>query len=122
MLFRSKIFPLFATSSIQATDTSWVSGAITFDQTLPVGKYDIVGMRVTGSGLVVARLIFIGSSAITRPGVPCTDSNARPNFPNFRMGNNGLFGTFDTSTPPSIEVFGGSSSSQSIVFDLIKRS
>ena len=86
------------------------------------GTYDIVGMRVDASGLVAARLIFIGPSAITRPGIFCTDVPNRENIPHFRFGMNGLFGTFDTTTPPSLEIVGGTSSAQTIIFDLIKRS
>ena len=119
---KGKIFSLYATSAIAASATAWVNGPITFDQTLPVGKYDIVGMRVNGAGIVAARLIFIGASAITRPGCFGTDVISRENFPLFRMGNNGVLGTFDTTTPPSLEIIGGATTSQALIFDLIKRS
>ncbi len=121
-LQKGKIFPLYATTAIQAAVDGWASGVITLSQTLPVGKYDIVGMRVNGAGLVAARLIFIGGSAVTRPGVFCTDVVSREDFMQFRDGDNGILGTFDTSTPPSLELIGGTSSSQNIILDLIKRS
>ena len=119
---KGKIFPLYATASIAAADDGWASGPIVFDQSLPVGKYDIVGMRVNATGGIAARLIFIGGSAVTRPGCFISDSITRENFPDFRMGMNGLLGTFDTSTPPSLEIIGGSTTSQALIFDLIKRS
>lgn len=119
---KGKIMSMYATTAIAASNTAWANGAITFDQTLPVGKYDIVGMRVNAASALAARLIFIGASAITRPGVFCTDTVFREDFPRFRMGNNGLLGTFDTTNPPSLEIFGGSTTSQTLVLDLIKRS
>ncbi len=119
---KGKIFPVYATTAIQAKVDGWASGVITLSQTLPVGKYDIVGMRINGAGLIAARLIFIGASAVTRPGIFCTDVVSRENFTQFRNGNNGVLGTFDTSTPPSLEIIGGTSSSQNVILDLIKRS
>ncbi len=119
---KGKIFSLYATTAIAAAVGAWNNGPIVFDQSLPVGTYDIVGMRVTGAGLIAARLIFIGSAAVTRPGVFCTDVVNRENFPQFRMGNNGILGLFNTSTPPSLEIIGGITTAQTVVLDLIKRS
>lgn len=119
---KGKIFSLYGTTSIQATNSSWVSGAITFDQTLPVGTYDIVGLRAVAASMLAARLIFIGPSAITRPGVFGVKYNSVNLQPDFRMGNNGIYGTFNSITPPSMEILGGSSSSQDYIFDLVKRS
>lgn len=110
------------TLAISASATAWVSGQITFDQTLPVGTYDVVGMRVEAAGLVVARLIFTGASGISRPGVLCQSSANKIGQRKFRNGNFGVFGTFDSTTPPSVEVLGGTSSSQVVYLDLVKRS
>lgn len=101
---------------------SWNASAITFDQSLPVGTYDIVGMRVSAAGLVAARIIFIGASAITRPGVLCQASENSIGLPDFRAGKNGVYGTFASTNIPSVEVLGGTSTSQDIELDLIKRS
>ncbi len=119
---KGKIFTIYATAAIGAAVGAWNNGPITLDQTLPVGTYDIVGLRVNAAGLVAARLIFIGASAITRPGVFGTDIINRENYPNFRLGQNGIYGLFDTTTPPSLEVVGGTSTAQTLALDLIKRS
>jgi hypothetical protein len=111
-----------ATASIQAAVDAWVSGAITFDQTLPVGQYDIVGMRVEGTGLVAARLIFIGLPSGIRPGVLCQDAAGQKGQYQFRHGYAGVFGSFPETNPPSLEVLGGTASAQVLYLDLIKRS
>lgn len=116
-----KIFPIQATAAITQVAGAWVNGPITFSQTLPVGSYDIVGMRVSAAGLIAARLVFIGASAVTRPGVLGSTGFNYPGLGIFRMGQSGLFGTFDSTTPPSLEVLGGGVTAQEIVLDLIKR-
>lgn len=111
-----------ATASIQQSKTAWANGQLTFDQVLPVGNYDIVGMQASGAGLVAARLVFIGSSALTRPGVVGDADLNNVYHQQFRFGASGVFGTFNSTTPPSIDVLGGTASSQTFLFDLVKRS
>jgi len=109
------------TLAASASASAWASSQITFGQTIPVGNYDVVGMRVEGAGLVAARLVFVGPSGITRPGcLGNSDANAIGQ-PAFRHGNFGVLGTFNSTTPPSVEVLGGSTSAQVIYLDLIKR-
>ncbi len=119
---KGKIFSLYATTSIAAAPGSWANGIISLDQTLPVGNYDVVGLRVNASGGIAARLIFIGPSAITRPGVFISASAGTGTDNQFQGGNNGIYGTFNTTTPPSLEIIGGTSTTQSMILDLIKRS
>ena len=38
----------------------WTNGAVTFDDSLPVGHYQVVGFRAESVGLVAARLVFKG--------------------------------------------------------------
>lgn len=111
-----------ATASIQAAVDAWASGALTFDQTLPVGQYDIVGMRVEGTGLIAARLIFIGLPSGIRPGVLAQNASTDKGQFQFRRGNAGVFGSFPETNPPSLEVLGGTAASQVVYLDLIKRS
>ncbi len=116
-----KMFALRATSASTLALGSWAQSSITFDQTLPVGNYDIVGMRAEGVGLVAARLLFIGASAVTRPGVIGVASSNVARITNDRYGLAGIFGTFNSITPPSVECLGDTGTAQSFVFDLIKR-
>ncbi len=114
------IFSVRATMGVTAVATSWVNGPLTFGQDLPVGNYDVVGMRVRSAGLVAARLNFIG--AAWRPGVAgavAIDDNMGMNF---RYGKMGVWGTFHTNTPPSVEIIAAAGAvTPVIVLDLIAR-
>jgi len=116
-----KIYTMRATTAISAAAGAWVNGPLTFDQTLPVGVYDVVGMRVEATGAVGARLNFIGSSAVTRPGVAVSYNASTPDIQKFRRGNGGVFGEFSSITPPSLDLLGGTSTSQVVYLDLIKK-
>lgn len=116
-----KMFTVRATTAIQAALAAYAAGALTFDQTLPVGTYDILGMRVEALGCVLGRLIFIGSSAITRPGVPGCSAAGVAGDTLFRYGNSGILGTFISTNPPSLEILGGTTTAQVVYLDLIKR-
>lgn len=116
------IVTIRGTLAAAAAAATWNSSAITFDQTLPVGTYAIVGGSVIGAGLVAGRLIFIGPSAVTRPGFPAQNAETDLGLPSFRRGRAGVLGTFPSTNPPSVEVLGGTSSSQVLYLDLIKQS
>lgn len=117
-----KIISVRGTLAASAAAGAWNASAITFDQTLPVGTYDIVGFRVSGTGLAAGRLIFIGPSAVTRPGAPAQNADSDIGLAEYRQGRAGVLGTFPSVNPPSVEVLGGTSTSQVVVLDLIKRS
>jgi len=114
-----EIYTVRATASITASTGDWVSGNLTFGQTLPVGRYQLVGARVEGANLVAARFIFVGE--VQRAGViPVADAADREH-PLFRKGGLGVWGEFDSTTPPSLEILAsGSNTSQVVYLDLIK--
>lgn len=118
---KSKIFTMRATSSVTLTANTWQNGPLTFDQTLPVGNYDIVGMRAQGTGLLAARLVFIGATAAVRPGCPGSANNTNEDVIEFRMGRLGTWGTFYSLTPPSIDCLGVTGTSQILHLDLVQR-
>jgi len=115
-----EIFTVSAKSNLTLNAGYWANTPITFDQILPVGKYQIVGMRAEGAGLVAARLVFIGDSAVSRPGCLGVASANAQEHPIFRMGNLGVWGTFDSQTPPSVDLVGATGTSQTYYFDLIR--
>ncbi len=116
-----KMYSIRASSAAALSAGKWVQSPIAFDQTLPVGNYDIVGMRCEGSGLVAARLLFIGASAITRPGALGVAGSTSVVVTDERYGSVGIYGTFNSITQPSVECLGDTGTSQTFVFDLIKR-
>lgn len=107
-----------ATSAITLSAGKWVNGALTFADELPVGKYSIVGMRARGTNLVAARLNFVGGA--NRPGVPAVNAIGDIDLSFQRFGRMGVFGSFDSTTPPTVECLGVTDSAQSFIFDLVK--
>jgi len=113
------IFSIRATASVTLATGSWVNGQITFGQQLPVGDYQIVGMRATGASLIAARCVLTGYP--WRPGVYASTAANGGDNPGHRFGESGVLGTFNSNFPPSVDFFGNTGgTSQSLVFDLIK--
>ena len=98
-----KIFTLRAEAVLPVGWLGWKNVPLVLKQTLPVGKYQIVGMSIRGTDLVAGRLVFIGQSSGTRPGVLGQGPDANRYDPRFRFGNAGVFGEFNSTTPPSID-------------------
>jgi len=114
-----EIHTIRGTATITGSAGSWVSGAITWGQTLPVGRYQVVGARVETSSAVAARFIPIG--AANRPGLPTVADDDDHLNPVFRRGGLGVWFEFDSNTPPMLELLTGSSSSaQTVYLDIIK--
>lgn len=112
-------FTIRATSSFAATNGAWTSGAITFDQVLPAGRYAVIGLRVVGANLVFGRLIFPGGQY--RPGTICSDDVTESDGNLVRQGNCGLLGEFDSVAQPQIEIFSnGANSAQTVFMDIIR--
>lgn len=115
---KGKIFSIRATAAAALAAGAWVNSALTFSQTLPAGRYQVVGMRARGANLVAARLVFVGG--MWRPGVPAI--NAVGDLDNWytRYGRMGVFGEFDNTTPPTVDCLGVTDSAQTIFLDLIQ--
>lgn len=113
------IYPVRCTAAITAVVGTWTNGQLTFTQDLPVGTYAVVGMRAAGTTLIAARLVFRGGAA--RPGVLGSVALDALAWPGFRYGGMGVFGEFETNTPPSIDVLcNDADTAQVITLDLIK--
>lgn len=97
------IYTMRTTYSITGVANGFASGNLTFDQTLPSGSYDIVGMSVFGTNMVAGRLILPGYSH--RPGVIGGADAGKFMGDHFRMGNMGVFGTFTNVALPQLEIF-----------------
>jgi len=112
------------TVGVSATITSvvgqWVGGSLTFSQTLPRGRYALVGASFYETDCLAVRFVPIGESH--RPGVIGRASVSTIDNPLFRYGKMGSFFEFDSLTPPSIEILHAAAASQSIngYVDLIR--
>lgn len=90
-----------ASSVTASTTTAWSTVAMTWDTTLPEGKYAVVGM-VHGGPAIAARLVFAGQ--VLRPGVVSVTSAAYRTHAAFYEGGFGLMGSFSAFAPPSVQI------------------
>ena len=105
---------LRATSSITAGNGVWGLGSFTLDQTLPAGRYAVIGLDVVGANLIAARLVF--PTAGPRPGVPARTSFSNHSWPLFLNGNLGNWGEFESTAIPSIEILGSAAPTTQTIF------
>ena len=113
-----QIYTIKATAAATLAAGAWVNSSLTFTQALPVGRYQVVGMRARGANLVAARLVFVGG--IFRPGVPAVNAISDLDADWFRYGGIGVFGEFDSVTPPTLDCLGTVDTAQNLIFDLIR--
>lgn len=113
-----KVFTVRATAAASLVTATWVNSALTFLQTLPAGHYQVVGMKVWSANSCAARLFFVGGA--WRPGCLTQNTEAQENWVDFRYGNTGVWGEFDNTTPPSIDIMGITDTAEVVYLDLIK--
>ena len=113
-----KIYTIRGTAAIQLAAGQWVNGNLSLSQSLPVGKYQVVGMRARGTNLVAARLVFVGYQ--WRPGVPAVNLISDLDPYSMRYGGFGVFGEFDSINPPSVDCLGITDAAQVFELDIIK--
>lgn len=113
------IFTVRVTNATTLTADAWTNGALTFDQTLPVGRYQLVGARFQGGGLIAFRMVFPGPN--TRPGGLGCDADGDLDHPRFRRGMSGVWGDFRDNAPPTVDFFSNAADSSQVGhLDLIK--
>lgn len=107
------------TGTITGSAGTWVSGTMTPDQTLPNGRYAVVGMDAVGTNLVGARLLFANGGP--RPGCLARNAVGGVPFLLFSNGSLGVYGTFDSLAQPNLEIFvSGANTAQEVYLDLIR--
>ena len=114
-----KIFTIRATGATALVAGSWTNVALTFDEDLPAGEYDVVGLRAESAGLIAARIVFIGAE--TRPGCLGCDAPEDIAHDMFRHGGLGVWGHFKDDEPPTIDCLAVSAdAAQEFWLDLIQ--
>lgn len=117
----SEIFTIRATGTTTLTANAWTNCALTFNDTLPAGEYQVVGMSAASTGAFAARLVF--SQYAWRPGVIASSDANKFGSLQFRYGNLGVFGTFSHNTPPSVDFLSNSAdTAQTVYLDLVMTS
>jgi len=107
-----------ATASVTSTAGKWGSGTISFSDTIPVGRYAIIGCKCVAADVMAFRLVL--STGSNRPGGIAHSSLEYESYPHQRAGGMGVWGEFHSLTPPSLEILGdGSAASQVLLFDLV---
>jgi len=94
-------YTLRVTSTPTAVAGVWTNGAITFDQTLPAGTYDVVGARFRSTNLIAFRFVFVGGTY--RPGAIGYAATTSLDYDKFRQGNLGIWGSFRHNAPPTVD-------------------
>lgn len=113
---------IFATSTITLVANAWASGNLTLDQTLPFGRYAVIGMAVVCTNAFAGRLIF-PRTGVWRPGVLASPTIGQTDFAQYFMaGNVGKWGEFESVAQPLLELFGITAGAQtaSVVLDMVQ--
>ena len=113
-----KFFSVRCTSAVAQAAAAWVNGNLTFGQVLPTGRYAVVGARFRSTDMIAARLVFPGQ--VQRPGLPGGNAFTDADNPKFRFGGLGVWGEFDNTVPPTIDVLGGAAAAQVTILDLMR--
>lgn len=112
------LFTVRATGAITQVVGAWTNGNLTFQQTLPAGRYAVVGMRCRSTDGIAARLVF--PAQFNRPGVICVNAIGEEDNYFQRFGRMGVWGEFPHTNPPTLDILGGTASAQVVFLDLVK--
>jgi len=117
-----QVITITATATVTKVVGSWVLANVAFSQTLPTGRYAVVGAAAYGTTMAAFRLVFQGQQE-WRPGAVSGVAYGNYNFfPWWRSGATGMWGTFQNTSPPQVEVLGTAAGAitLSLVIDIIK--
>lgn len=111
-------FTIRCTAAIQQVAGAWVNGTLAFGQTLPAGRYAVVGMRCRSTDGVAARLVF--PEMVARPGVAVVNAIGDLDPWAVRFGRSGIFGEFPHTNPPTMDILGGVAAAQVVHLDIVR--
>ena len=115
-----QMFTVRCTAAAALSDGTWANSNLTFTQELPTGQYNVVGLRIESANSIAGRLVFPGGK--WRPGAPAVVNPADRGDDRFRYGRSGVFGSFDSNVPPTIDITGHTDVAQDVFLDLIRTS
>jgi len=114
-----EIITVRGTGSSTLSAGSWTNVNISLDEDLPVGRYQLVGMRAISSGLIAARAVPRGGG--WRPGCLGCEAETDITHDIFRYGRLGVWFEFTHNRVPSVDFLSLSAdTSETVYFDLIK--
>lgn len=108
------------TTASAMTAHQWNTRAVSLDDDLPAGTYEIGGVTAIGTSLIAGRTV--QKDSIYKPGFLCYDTIQDANAMTFRHGKFGTYGTFKHDQPLDIEFFpdAADNESQEIYLDIRK--
>jgi hypothetical protein len=113
------IHSLRITASTTLVANTWSNCVLTFDQTLPPGRYQIVGSRWRAAGIIAARFVLPGM--YHRPGYVGRQQDYYWVNDEQRFGRMGVWGEFDYLQVPTLDVLSTSADTSEVgIVDLIK--
>lgn len=122
MPIAGEIFHVRATCpALTAGTRGWQNQELTFDDTLPVGRYQIVGAHCIAATTILFRFVPIGE-AFRPGGLASTTMNLKAHDLQ-RNGGLGVWCEFDQITPPSVDFLNGGTPAADVPalhIDLIK--
>lgn len=114
-----EFYTVEASSSTTLNAYEWTNGALSLSQTLPAGRYQVVGFQARSDGLIAARLVFVGLP--WRPGVLGTTAAGQRSHSLFRRGALGIYGEFAHDQPPTVDFLSSTAdTSETVWLDLVK--
>lgn len=96
------LYTLHGTATTAGVVGSWVSLSITWDQTIPAGRYAMVSSQVRSTNAVAHRWIF--KDQVLRPGFLSQNAVGDYIDPYWYRGGFGVMGYFTTTTYPTCQV------------------
>lgn len=115
-------FTVRGTTTQTLVANAWTLGGITLDQTLPFGRYGVIGIEAQGADAVAARLVFTDQTKY-RPGCVSHETvGLGDRQQTMRYGRMGLLGTFEQTSPPNVELLGFTAGAETvaIILDLVE--
>jgi len=113
-----EFFTLRCNTSTVTSTFAWANTSLILTQTLPAGRYGVVGMGIYGGNIIAGRLVFVGLP--WRPGVTADTSLTIARSRYFRFGNLGIWGEFTHDQPPTIDLLVAASASAIVFLDLVR--
>jgi hypothetical protein len=113
------IYTMRGTGTTTVTANGWSQAAITWQDTLPAGNYQAVGLEFISTTAIAARLIF--EQQQDRPGCVGTAIDGNITHPMFLKGGLGAWGMFTANRLPNVEVLCDSAdTAQEVFLDFVR--
>lgn len=115
------IYTMRGTGTTTATANAWSLATITWQDTLPAGNYQVIGMEFISTTAIAARLIF--DQQVERPGCVGIASDGTISHSMFLKGGLGAWGMFSANRMPNVEVLCDSAdTAQEVFLDFVRMS